>query len=134
MRLLSARRIFLAFFKVRLKVEIYSQLFSARRTAHQCHTRPIWLRTQPRFIGTGQNHRPCAPALPAALRQDVFEASASLETRLVCFSPYRGKVSVQSAEKSRRLLGNREKLGRGGMGHAGADERGWRFRNNASGE
>src|SRR4029434_823537 len=75
---------------MRLKVELFStfQRKARRRSAHQCHTRPIWLRTQPRFIGAGQKTAwwACGCFARRTLPR-VFEVSTFLETRLVCFSP-----------------------------------------------
>src|SRR4029434_3067664 len=75
---------------MRLQVELFStfQRKVRRRTAHQCHTRPRQVAhaaTLPRR-GAKQPGDP-ANVLPAALCQGVFEASAVLKTRLVCFSP-----------------------------------------------
>src|SRR4029434_5000563 len=75
---------------MRLKVELFStfQRKVRRRTAHQCHTRPRQVAhaaPPPRR----RSKQPGAPVavLPAALCQGVFEASAVLKTRLVCFGP-----------------------------------------------
>src|SRR4029434_7399777 len=75
---------------MRLKVELFStfQRKARRRTAHQCHTRPRQVAHAAR-LPRRRAKQPGASAavFPAALCQDVFEASTFLETRLVCFSP-----------------------------------------------
>ena len=76
---------------MRLKVELFStfQRKARRRTAHQCHTRPRQV-AHAAPLPRRRAKQPGDPAnvLPAALCQGVFEASAVLKTRLVCFSPY----------------------------------------------
>src|SRR4029434_2540802 len=76
---------------MRLKVELFStfQRKVRRRTAHQCHTRPRQV-AHAAPLPRRRAEQPGDPAnvLPTALCQGVFEGSAVLKTRLVCFSPY----------------------------------------------
>src|SRR4029434_413441 len=75
---------------MRFKVELFSTFKrkARRRTAHQCHTQPRQV-AHAAPLPRRRAKQPGDPAnvLPAALCQGVFEASAVLKTRLVCFSP-----------------------------------------------
>src|SRR4029434_5953620 len=78
---------------MRLKVELFStfQRKARRRTGHQCHSWPRQVaHAAPLPMRRAKQPGDPASVLPAALCQGVFEASAVLKTRLVCFSPYLG--------------------------------------------
>src|SRR4029434_5412090 len=75
---------------MRLKVELFStfQRKARRRTAHQCHTRPRQVaHAAPLPRRRAKQPGDSANGLLDRLCQGVFEASAVLKTRLVCFSP-----------------------------------------------